>query len=123
MTMSAGTLALARQLAAELLPHLVDVAPEDLAVGTREVDVLEHAVVRLGAAANGRTDSRPFALVDDDDLAGLDLAHVGGVDQIERAGLGRDHHGVADRARAPAGGSPTGSRAAMMRSSVRKTSE
>ena len=59
ITMSAGDAALARELAAELLAHLVDVAAEDLAVGTREVDVLEDAVVRAARARTGAATSTP----------------------------------------------------------------
>ncbi len=47
---------LARELPAELLAHLVDVASEDAAVGAREVDVLEDAA----GARRGR--ERPEAL-------------------------------------------------------------
>ena len=119
--MSASRGRLARELAAEVLAHLVDVPPEHAAVGAREVDVLEDAVVP-GRGGNGRTDSTPV-VADDDDLARLDLALVVGVDQVERAGLRGDDDRLARRAPCTSGRKPYGSRAAMTRSSVRNTSE
>ena len=86
--------ALARELAAERLAHLVDVAAEDAAVGAREVDVLEDAGVRL--LPGERVHGVDAALAHGDDLARLDLALVARVDQVEGAGLGGDDHRVTD---------------------------
>ena len=87
---------LARQPAAEVGAHLVDALAEHVAVGTREIDVLEHALRR------GRRRIRLHRLqavpAGDDDLARLDVAHVGGADQVERARLGADHPRVAEPA-------------------------
>ena len=86
----------ARQDAAELRAHLVDAAAEDVAVGPREVDVLEHAVrERL---RRERLDRPQPAVADDEQLARLDVADVGGANQVERAGLGTDDPGVAEPA-------------------------
>jgi hypothetical protein len=58
--------------------------------------VLEDAV-RSGAGGNGL--QRPQAAgADDEHLARLDVAHVGGADQVERAGLRADDPGVAEAA-------------------------
>ena len=87
--------ALAGELPAEGLPHLVDVAAVDPAVGPGEVDVLEHAVVRV---ARERADRLHAPLAQRDDLPWLDLTLVARVDQVERAGLRGDHEGVTDPA-------------------------
>ena len=50
-----------------------------------------------GAGGNGLNDLTPDG-ADDHDLAGLDVAHVGRADQIERAGLGAHDDGVAETA-------------------------
>ena len=85
---------LARQLPAELGADLVDAAAEHVAVGAREVDVLEDAVrERLRRERLERPDRRA---ADDQHLARLDVAHVGGADEVERAGLRADDHGVAE---------------------------
>ena len=47
-------------------------------------------------------------LVDDDDLAGADVALVDGADQVERARLGGEHPVVARAGRARAAGSRAG---------------
>ncbi len=80
-----GDRALARQLGADPLARLVDAAALDDAVGTGEVDVFEDAEPPR-AAAEGvlRTNARG---VDDDELAGLDVAHEVGADDVERAGF------------------------------------
>ncbi len=64
--------------------------------GAGEVDVLENAGAR-GAARIGPV---AFEAVcrDDDDLAVLDLAHELGADDVESAGLGGQHVGVAEAA-------------------------
>ena len=81
--------------AAEFRPHLVDTAAEHVAVGPREIDVLEHALGQR-SGGNGLMERRPLA--DDEDLARLDVAHVRGADQIERAGFRADNPGVAEPA-------------------------
>jgi hypothetical protein len=80
----------------EALPHAlagaVDRLAVDQAVGPREVDVLEDAEPRHRLdveAVAGQS-----ALVDHHDLAGLDVAHVLGLDQVEGAGLRRQDVGV-----------------------------
>ena len=75
----------ARQQPPEVGAHLVDALAEHFAVGPREVDVLEHAVRQR--RRRERADRFQAVRPDDDHLAGLDVAHVGRVDQIERAGL------------------------------------
>src|SRR6185437_15872826 len=73
-----GHMALARELHADPLPRLVDIVAVDDAVGPREIDVLEDA------EALAATPERPAAVeaggVDDDELAGLDVAHELGAD-------------------------------------------
>src|SRR5205807_2270302 len=60
-------------------------AAEDQAVWPRKIDVLENAVlVRLGQREADRLEPGPR---DAHHLARLDLAHVLGAQQIERAGL------------------------------------
>ena len=64
-------------------------------VGPREVDELEDAERRAAALAHRLRlrDARPV-MVEDRHLAGLDVAHVAGADDVERARL-RRHHGSA----------------------------
>ena len=80
-----------------------DVYVVDQAVGPREVHVLEHAE-RLFFLPE-----RPFAadaaVINDDDLARLDLADEFRVDEIERARFRRQHVGILQPCRAPAAGS------------------
>ena len=71
-----GDAGLARQQPPEVGAHLVDALPEHLAVGPREVDVLEDAVRRACAGGNARDRPQPVG-ADDEHLAGLDIAHVG----------------------------------------------
>ena len=87
---------LARQAAAEVGSDLVDALAEDVAVGPREVDVLEHALRDAGRGE--RLERSQPVRAHDHDLAGLDVAHVGRADQIERAGFGADHPRVAEPA-------------------------
>ena len=76
--------------------HLVHALAEHVAVGPREVHVLEDAVrERRGRKRLERP--QPVG-ADDQHLARLDVAHVGGADQIERAGLRADDAGVAEPA-------------------------
>ena len=73
---------------AERFADFVHALAIEARVGAGEVDVLEDAVLRrsgLGEAA------APHAgAVDDEHLAGLDVADVLGADEIERGGLARD---------------------------------
>ena len=94
---------LAREFGAHGLAHVVDVAAADDRIRPREIDVFEDAgprrhrrerLVRLRAV-----------LVEHDDLAVLDVAHVFGADDVERAGFrGEDRAAVelADHQRADA---------------------
>ena len=106
----------ARQLRAHLLAHVVHVAAADDGVGPREVDVLEDARPRR-APGEG-----PMALDavggDGDDFAVLDLAHELGADDVERAGLRRQHLGLAQLP-STSGRMPMGSRAPISMSLVR----
>ena len=68
---------LAGQLAAHLDPRLVDAAAADGGVGAGEVDVLEDAALGLGL---GEAVGAQAVLVDDEQLAGLDLADDAGAD-------------------------------------------
>ena len=94
---------LARELGAHGLAHVVDVAAADDRIRPREIDVFEDAgprrhrrerLVRLRAV-----------LVEDHDLAVLDVAHVLRADDVERAGLRRQDRAaveLADHQRADA---------------------
>ncbi len=75
------------QLPAHRDPRLVDVAAGDGGVGAGEVDVLEHAALglRLGELVGAQA-----VLVDDDQLAGLDLADAAGADGGQRGVLAGD---------------------------------
>jgi hypothetical protein len=91
-----GNGGLAGQLTAEAGAHVADAAPEHLAVGAREVDVLEDAV---GARRRRERPHRARAVgPDDQHLAGLDVADVGGAHQVHRAGLGTHDPAVAEPA-------------------------
>ena len=86
----------ARQNAAEVGADLVHAAAEDVAVRPREVDVLEHAV-RERLRGKGLDRSQP-AVADHEQLARLDVTHVGGAEQVERACLRADDPGIAEAA-------------------------
>ena len=75
-----------RELGADALAGIVDADALDLAVGASEIDVLEDAEAAwlLGEGL----DRAQAAAVDDDDLAGLDVAHESGADDVEGAALG-----------------------------------
>ena len=64
-------------------------AAGDRGVGAGEVDVLEHAALRLRRRRTGSCGCR--SVVDRDQLAGLDLAHERGADDVQRRRLARDH--------------------------------
>ncbi len=83
--------ALARQFGADALAGLVDRGALDHAVGAGEVDVLEDAEA-VGLLAEG-LDAVHALVVDDDDLAGVDVADELGADDVERAGLAAEHPG------------------------------
>src|SRR5215469_5053936 len=89
-----GYRALARQFHADPFARLVDADAINDAVGPREVDVLEDAetLVRIfeGLAAFDA------AGADGDHLAGLDIAHEGGADDVERAAFRRQNVSVAE---------------------------
>ena len=87
---------LARELGADALPHVVDAPPLDVAVGAREVDVLEDAE----APAHGREglERAHAARVEHHELARLHVAHELGVDDVERAALGGEDAGAVARA-------------------------
>ena len=96
---------LAGELVAERLAHRVHVPAPQHRVRPREVDVLEHALQPLGGAEG--LERGEAALVDDQDLARLDVAHHLGFHQVERAGLRGEHPRVvqaAQRERPEAGG-------------------
>src|SRR5207245_214855 len=81
--------ALTREAASELATRAIDRATEDPAVGASEVHVLEHAALELLLLER---EDRPLAgIVDRDDLARLEIALVGGADDVERAGLRAEH--------------------------------
>ena len=84
---------LACQLAAELAADFGDKLAEDARVWAGKVDVLKDALRRaelLGQAERGEGARLDRVLVDDDHLAGFDVAHVLGLAQVERARLRRN---------------------------------
>ena len=93
---------LAREQTPQHLAALLDHAAEDEAVRPGEIDVLENAVLqRLFRRKAQRFHPRAR---DAKHFAGLDVAHVCGADQIERAGFRRHNPGAVELARARAGG-------------------
>ena len=79
---------LSGELAAEGQAGGEHVPPEDLAVGPREVDVLEDALT--DGLGRERTEGAQAVAVDHQQLARLDVPHVLGVDEVEGARLGAD---------------------------------
>nr|ACR36264.1 unknown [Zea mays] len=69
---------------------LVNGVREHHRVGQREVDVLEHAGAPGAVREEAGRGDRHVAAVDHDHLPGLHLALVGGVDEVQRAGLRRE---------------------------------
>ena len=67
-------------------------------VGAGQVDELEEAERAVSRLADGLR-LVDALLVDQDELAGGNLAVVLGADQVERARLGREHRVAVDRAR------------------------
>ena len=81
-----GNRLLSREYAPELGTHFVDALAEHIAVGPREIHVLEDAVrERRGRIRFNRTYS---ALGDDDHFSRFDVTFVGRTDQIHRARFG-----------------------------------
>src|SRR5262249_56878600 len=81
---------------AEGEPRLEHGAAEDLAVGPREVDVLEDALAH-GLGREGAEGPLARAL-DDHELAGLELPHELRADEVEGAGLGGHDGGAVELA-------------------------
>ena len=81
------------QLRADALARIIDAVALHHAVGPREIHILEDAeALRLDAE---RLHGGDAALVEDDELARLDVAHIVGADDVEGAGLGREDPAVA----------------------------
>jgi len=85
----------ARELTAHFHADFIHVAVGDGAVGPREIDVFKNAK-RAALMLGERLNALQAVLVDDHDLARLDVADKLGVDQIERARFTRKHPGIAD---------------------------
>ncbi len=83
----------------ELAADLVDVLPEDAAVGTREIDELEDAPVELRGGFAPAHEPRA-ALAEDAELARRHLALVHRADEVEGAALGGDDVRVVEAAEA-----------------------
>ena len=81
----------------KLRAHFVDALAEHVAVGPREIDVLEDALRAAAPTRNGLIERRPLR-ARDHDLARLDIANIGRADEIHRAGFGADDPGVAQPA-------------------------
>ena len=79
---------LRRQLDPHLAARLVQVAALHVRVGPGEVDQLEDAQRRRRLGEPDR--ARRLARLEDDDLAGLDVADVLGADDVERGRLRRE---------------------------------
>ena len=99
----------AGQQAAQHFAALVDGAAEDQAIGPREIDVLEDAV--LGRFDWGEMHRLQAAAGNAQHLAGFDLANVFGADQIEGAGFEATTQASPRRPR-HSGRKPRGSRTA-----------
>ena len=88
MTTSASAGISRGEATTELLADLVDAAAVEVRVGPCKVHVLEDAALRLGQVR--QADALHARAVDDEHLAGLDVADVLGADEVERDGLARD---------------------------------
>ena len=84
---------LAGELHAHPSPDLVQVAALHVRVRPREVDELEHAQRRVGRGEADRP--RLPTLLEDDDLAGLDVTDVLRADDVEAGRLGREAPAIA----------------------------
>src|ERR1700710_2263007 len=80
-------MAFARELRAEILTHFIDRSPADDGIRPREIDVFEDAGPRR--LWRKRLVALRAALVEHDDLAGLDVADIFRADDVERAGFRR----------------------------------
>ena len=89
-------MALARQLHADILARLIDRLAFDIAVGPREIDVLEHAEA-LAPRREGPVAGHPLA-IQHDDLARLHIAHEFRADDVESTGFRGQDMGVAQLA-------------------------
>src|SRR5581483_12480241 len=87
---------LAGELAADLFARLVDALALHHAVGAGEINVLEYAEPPRHRLE--RFQAAQAAGADDDDLAGLDVAHELGPDDVEPASLRRQDPRVAEAA-------------------------
>ena len=88
--------AFAGEFAADALARLVDAGALHDAVGPRKIDVLEDAETAVALAE--RHQAPHPARPDNDDFAGLDVAHEIGADDVERASLRRQDPGFAEAA-------------------------
>ena len=86
--------ALERELRADALPDVVDVAALDRRIGPGEIDIFEDAEARLLRLE--REQALDALGGDDHHLARLDVAHEAGADDVERAGLGRQDPGAVE---------------------------
>src|SRR6185503_20846164 len=82
-----------REPTSELAARAIDRAAENLAVRSREVDVLEYAFLRFELLE--REDRSHARRVDGDDLTSLHLANQSGSQEVERAALRREDGRVA----------------------------
>ncbi len=89
-------MALAGELAADTLARVVDARPLDDTIRSGEIDVLEDAEP---AVATAERQQAPYTVrVDDDDLAGSDVAHEICADDVERAGFRSQDPGLPEAA-------------------------
>src|SRR5689334_11441390 len=82
---------LARQFGADILAHFVNRGAFDDAVGPRKIDMLEDAWA--GLRRRKRPEAANAGLVDDDQLARLDIAQIACADHIESNGLRSEDRG------------------------------
>ena len=87
---------LAREFDAAGFAHVVDAAAADDRVRPGEIDVLEDARPRRQLAE--RLFRMGAVLVEDENFAVLDVAHVLGADDVERAGLGGEDRAAVELA-------------------------
>ena len=87
---------LARELRAGRLAHVVDAAAADDRIRPREIDVFEDAGPRRHRQE--RLVRMRAVLVEDQNLAVVDVAHILGADDVERAGLGREDRAAVELA-------------------------
>ncbi len=83
--------AFAGEFGADFLAGAVDRRAFHDGVGAGEIDVFEDA--ETGASGAEGFDALNAAVGDDDDFAGLHVAHKGGADDVERAGFAGQHPG------------------------------